>query len=56
MNINSQKILLIIIFMVSQMNAQGRRPPPPPPGLPINETIIFLLLVGVVYGIYILRK
>jgi hypothetical protein len=30
--------------------------PPPPPGLPINEAIVYLLIVGVVYGVYLLRK
>lgn len=31
-------------------------PPPPPPGLPINEGQIFLLIVGLVYGVYLKTK
>ena len=30
--------------------------PPPPPGGPIDNYIIFLFIVALVYGIYIIKK
>ena len=34
----------------------GRGGPPPPPGLPINTGITYLMLAGVAYGVYELRR
>lgn len=31
-------------------------PPPPPPGLPIEDGIIALMTVGVLYGVILLMK
>lgn len=40
--------------------AQGGAPPPPmpppPPGLPIDNGIILLFVVGLVYGVYKTHK
>lgn len=30
--------------------------PPPPVGLPINEGVLFLLVAGLFYGVYFIRK
>jgi len=30
--------------------------PPPPPGLPIDGSIVLLVIVAIVYGIYTLNK
>jgi hypothetical protein len=32
----------------------GKKKPPPPPGLPIDQEIIFLLIVALILGIYII--
>ncbi|MDO8317128.1 MAG: hypothetical protein Q7T12_06365 [Flavobacterium sp.] len=32
----------------------GRRRPPPPPGLPIDENILTMMLVALLFGIYII--
>jgi hypothetical protein len=43
-------IVLLLLFPLITM-AQGPPPPPPPPGLPIDSGIVYLLLLGVAYGI-----
>jgi hypothetical protein len=45
-------IVLLLLFPLTTM-AQGPPPPPPPPppGLPIDSGIVYLLLLGVAYGI-----
>jgi len=46
-------IVLLLLFPLITM-AQGPpspAPPPPPPGLPIDSGIVYLLLLGVAYGI-----
>ena len=43
-------IILLLLFPLITM-AQGPPPPPPPPGLPIDSGIVYLLLLGVAYGI-----
>ena len=30
-------------------------PPPPPPGLPIDADLILLLLIGLLYGVFLLK-
>ncbi|NEW79855.1 MAG: hypothetical protein GZ086_10620 [Gelidibacter sp.] len=35
---------------------EGGAPPPPPPGLPIDGGLSLLLVSGVAYGIYELRR
>ena len=50
-----KKIVAIILILLSPLitMAQGLPPPPPPPptGLPIDSGIVYLLLLGVAYGI-----
>jgi hypothetical protein len=43
-------IVLLLLFPLITM-AQGPPAPPPPPGLPIDSGIVYLLLLGVAYGI-----
>ena len=44
-------IILSLLFPLITM-AQVQPPtPPPPPGLPIDSGIVYLLLLGVAYGI-----
>ena len=43
-------IVLLLLFPLITI-AQGPPPPPPPPGLPIDSGIVYLLLLGVAYGI-----
>jgi len=48
-----RKIVAIILLLFPLITmAQGPPPPPPtPPGLPIDSGIVYLLLLGVAYGI-----
>jgi hypothetical protein len=53
-----------MIFVLGMINAfaanpappspVGRRRPPPPPGLPIDENILTMMLVALLFGIYII--
>jgi hypothetical protein len=46
-------ILFVFTAVVSAI--QGPPPPmapPPPPGLPIDGAVVFILFLGVFYGIY----
>ncbi len=51
MNI-SKKTLVVFICLVLNVELIFGQPPPPPPGLPIDGGLGFLLLSGVIYGIY----
>jgi hypothetical protein len=31
-------------------------PPPPPPGLPIDKGVVALLVIGVIYGVLVLKN
>lgn len=57
----------MILFMLCFFNAVAKNPPPPssnakmtapppptPPGLPIDENILILMLVALLFGIYII--
>ena len=51
----------ILLFPIGFISiAQGGAPPPPipapPPGLPVDNGIILLFIVGLVYGIYKAHK
>ncbi len=61
MNIAPKKIILSLLAtaLCFSVYAQQNPPPPPdpgPPGLPINDNILILLLVGLIYGVYILKR
>lgn len=47
-----QKLIFLILLMLSNFDlyAQGPPPPPPPPGLPIDSGVLFLLAGAVIYG------
>jgi len=57
------KILSLVLFVINSttMLAQHAGPPPPaedrrPPGLPIDEYIVLLIVIGLIYGAYIAYK
>jgi hypothetical protein len=64
MRTESNKIFLLIIFLMGIVSAFaqtppspspfGRRRPPPPPGLPVDENIFILMIIAVLFGIYII--
>lgn len=55
-------ILIVTLFGVMDAfaapypPAPGAKRPPPPPGLPIDENILFLLIMAILFGIYIIGK
>jgi hypothetical protein len=63
MKIISKTTFTLIAFIFGVLNAlagdppmpnpAGRKRPPPPPGLAIDENVVFLLLVALLFGIYI---
>jgi len=44
-------IVLLLLFPLITMAQGPPSPAPPPPGLPIDSGIVYLLLLGVAYGI-----
>ena len=44
-------IILLLLFPLITMAQGPPPPPPPPPGLPIDSGIVYLLLLGVAFGI-----
>ncbi len=44
-------ILLLLFPLITMAQGPPPPPPPPPPGLPIDSGIVYLLLLGVAYGI-----
>jgi hypothetical protein len=44
-------LVLLLLFPLITMAQGPPPPPPPPPGLPIDSGIVYLLLLGVAYGI-----
>ncbi|MBG6111835.1 hypothetical protein H4V97_002203 [Flavobacterium sp. CG_23.5] len=64
MNILPNKFYLFIAFLFGTLYAiaenppppplTGRRKPPPPPGLPIDENILTLIIIALLFGIYII--
>lgn len=63
---NRKKVKLILLsfsFMLFSLAAYSKKPPPPPQngppppvGLPIDGGLSFLLISGVAYGIYSLKR
>lgn len=58
---NKINLLLLTILSVTNLFAapSGGSPPPPtpppPPGLPIDAGVVFLLLAGLIYGLYVMK-
>ena len=49
-----RKIVAIILLLLFPLITMAQVPPPPvppPPGLPIDSGIVYLLLLGVAFGI-----
>ena len=44
-------LVLLLLFPLITMAQGPPAPPPPPPGLPIDSGIVYLLLLGVAFGI-----
>ncbi len=55
-------VLIIILFGVMDAfaapspPAPGAKKPPPPPGLPIDDHILVLLIMAILFGIYIIYR
>ncbi|WP_310560257.1 hypothetical protein [Flavobacterium sp.] len=47
---------IFIAFAKPGPPAPNFKRPPPPPGLPIDENILFLLVIALLFGIYIIYK
>jgi len=45
-------ILFVFTSVVSATQGPPPPAPPPPPGLPIDGAVIFVLILGILYGIY----
>lgn len=53
-------LVLLLLTMSSVVSAAPGDPPPPtpppPPGAPIDNGIIYLVIIGLFYGVYILKR
>ncbi|MCV9930239.1 hypothetical protein OIU83_21455 [Flavobacterium sp. LS1R49] len=61
MKIISSRFLTMVLFLLVGVGvfAQSGPPPPgipPPPGLPIDESLLFLFVAGLLFGIYIIYR
>ncbi|WP_291098680.1 MULTISPECIES: hypothetical protein [unclassified Flavobacterium] len=45
---------VINVFAEPSPPSPGARKPPPPPGLPIDDGLYILFILGLLYGIYII--
>ncbi len=60
------KILILVLFLVNSITMLGQSlsgssgPPPPynraPPDAPIDESIVILIIAGLIYGVFIAYK
>jgi len=57
---SKKKIFFILVTILNVSITFGQfippPPPPPPPGLPIDGGLLFLAVIGVIYGVKKLRK
>jgi hypothetical protein len=69
MKVVSDKFFLLLVFLLGTMYAfagnadgppapspTGKKKPPPPPGLPIDENIMILVVIAILFGMYIIYK
>lgn len=62
MKIITNRFFILIAFLCNIINAIAKPHPPnpykkpPPPGLPIDESILILFLLALLFGIYIIYK
>lgn len=63
MNTAPQKFSLLLLFFLSMVTTISAAPgdpppptPPPPPGVPIDNGLIYLIAIGLLYGLYKVRK
>ena len=64
MKIILKKFFIVIIFLLGVLNAfaapsppsPGAKKPPPPPGLPIDENLQIVLILGLLFGIYTIYR
>ena len=55
--LNLASILFLIVSFVSAAQETGNPPPPiPPPGLPIDGSVTFMLVAGLIFGVYKAHK
>lgn len=48
-------IIFLIVSFVCAAQETGNPPPPmppPPPGLPIDGSVLFVLVLGLIFGVY----
>jgi len=43
--------MLLVSFISSAQDTPPPPMPPPPPGLPVDGAVLFLLILGLIYGI-----
>ena len=48
-------IMLILTYVASGQIVPPPAPPPPPPGLPLDGSLVFLIISGLFYGVKKLR-
>ncbi|WP_240723670.1 hypothetical protein [Flavobacterium sp. J27] len=56
---NKRLILLLVLMSFQNVFSDSTPPPPPPtppPGLPINNTVVAMIFVGLLLGFYLIRK
>ena len=63
MNIAPKNLILSLLVSLATFFAYAAPPvgpppptPPPPPGLPIDNGVLLLVFVAMIYGFYTLRK
>jgi len=55
MKLSPKKLFLLVVFMTFT-NVLFASPPPPPPGLPVDGGIGYLIVSGILYGVFKLRN
>ncbi|HJS01544.1 MAG TPA: hypothetical protein VJ780_11480 [Flavobacterium sp.] len=55
---NKRLILLLVLLSFQNVFSDSTPPPPPtpPPGVPIDNGIVAMILIGVLFGCYVVRN